>query len=96
MQQRQFEFDPAKSESNFIKHGIGFADAQRLWGDPDLLVLPSGFPSEQRQLGIGLLEGMYWTAVFTERSGTVRLISIRRSRARKREIYEKTKIRHDS
>ena len=55
MQQRQFEFDPAKSESNFIKHGIGFADAQRLWGDPDLLVLPSGFPSEQRQLGIGLL-----------------------------------------
>jgi uncharacterized DUF497 family protein len=40
----QFEFDPNKSESNRIKHGIDFMQAQRLWEDPDRLVVPARTP----------------------------------------------------
>lgn len=32
----EFEFDPAKSESNQQKHGIGFVEAQQLWQDQDV------------------------------------------------------------
>jgi len=30
-----FEFDAEKSESNLIKHGIDFKQAQTLWRDAD-------------------------------------------------------------
>ena len=32
-----FEYDPAKSQSNKTKHGIDFQAAQAIWDDPDLL-----------------------------------------------------------
>jgi uncharacterized protein len=31
----EFEYDPAKSETNKKKHGIDFEEAQDLWFDPD-------------------------------------------------------------
>lgn len=40
----KFEFDPSKSESNRDKHGIDFTQAQRLWEDPDRLVVPARTP----------------------------------------------------
>jgi uncharacterized DUF497 family protein len=94
VQPRRFEFDSLKSEANLLKHRIGFANAERLWDDPDLLVLPSEFPFEPRQIATGILEGKHWTAVFTERIGTIRLISVRRSRDQERDIYEKAKAHH--
>jgi uncharacterized DUF497 family protein len=90
----RFEFDPTKSEANLAKHGIGFTKAELLWNDPDLLVLPSKFPAEPRKLAIGCLEGKHWTAVFTDRTGVLRLISTRRSRDNEKEIYEKQSTRH--
>ncbi|CAH1191233.1 hypothetical protein NTGBS_1200002 [Candidatus Nitrotoga sp. BS] len=36
-----FKFDEAKSQSNLLKHGINFDDAQALWGDPRLLEIPA-------------------------------------------------------
>jgi hypothetical protein len=30
----EFEYDPQKSEANFIKHGIDFEEAKYLWDDP--------------------------------------------------------------
>lgn len=32
-----FEFDEAKSQSNDIKHGIDFVEAQALWQDENML-----------------------------------------------------------
>ena len=37
----QFEFDPVKSASNLVKHGIDFASAQALWHDPDRMEIPA-------------------------------------------------------
>jgi uncharacterized DUF497 family protein len=75
-----FEFDPAKSAANQSKHGIDFVTAQKLWEDSNLLVLSSKHPGEPRQLAIGQWSGKLWTAIFTERSGAVRIISVRRAR----------------
>lgn len=84
----QFEFDPAKSENNKQKHGIDFVEAQKLWESP-VLRLPSKKPGEPRELAIGKIGEAYWTAIVTQRNGTVRLISVRRSRNEEKEYYEK-------
>ena len=38
---KYFEFDAEKSESNRMKHGIDFVEAQNLWNDPMLLEIPA-------------------------------------------------------
>ena len=58
-----FEFDEAKSRSNFLKHGIDFVDAQALWNDPSLLEIPAKTDDEPRYLMIGVVAGKYWSAV---------------------------------
>ena len=83
-----FEFDPAKSEANFTKHGINFVDAQRLWDDPMLLEIPAKTDDEPRYLMIGLMGGKHWAAVVTYRETHVRLISVRRARKEEVTIYE--------
>jgi len=87
----EFEFDPAKSDANKAKHGIDFTEAQKLWDDTGLMILPSKHPDEMRYLAIGLIETQHWTAIFTERSECIRLISVRRSRENEKAIYEQNK-----
>ncbi len=62
-----FEFDPEKSKSNQKKHGIYFEDAQKLWDDPNRLVIAAKNIDEQRFLLIGKLENQYWSAIYTVR-----------------------------
>jgi uncharacterized DUF497 family protein len=83
-----FEFDPVKSESNRIKHGIDFLEAQALWSDPMLLEIPAKTTDEPRYLVIGLLDDKHWSAVMTYRSDKIRLISVRRARAEEVALYE--------
>lgn len=83
-----FEFDPNKSESNLLKHGINFDDAQCLWSDPQLLEVPAKTDDEPRFLMIGLINGKHWSAVVTYRDSRIRLISVRRSRTEEIALYE--------
>ncbi len=62
-----FEFDPEKSKSNQEKHGIYFEEAQKLWDDPNRLVIAAKNIDEQRFLLIGKLENQYWSAIYTVR-----------------------------
>ena len=87
----EFEFDQAKSDANKAKHGIDFVEAQLLWSDAGLTILPSKHPEEMRYLGIGLIESLHWTVIFTERGNSIRLISVRRSRENEKAIYEQNK-----
>jgi uncharacterized DUF497 family protein len=82
-----FEFDPAKSDSNKIKHGLDFVEAQALW-DGEVFKSPAISFAEPRQLVVGKIEGKHWTAVITERGVKIRIISVRRSRDKEIEIYE--------
>jgi hypothetical protein len=82
-----FEYDPEKSKANLKKHGIDFEQAQTLWRDADALEVPSRYPHEPRKLWIASRGGLLWTAIFTDRHGTIRLISVRRSRENERTAY---------
>ena len=83
----KFEFDPAKSASNKIKHGLDFVEAQALWAG-ETFEIPTLSTSEPRTLVIGIIEGKHWSAVITERRGKIRIISVRRSRDKEIESYE--------
>lgn len=82
-----FEYDPVKSKTNWIKHGIDFEEVQSLWEGP-VLRLPSKNKNEVRELAIGKIKGIFWTAIITPRQGAIRIISCRRSRDEEKEIYE--------
>jgi len=83
-----FEFADAKSESNRKKHGIDFNDAQLLWTDPNLLLIPAKTDDEPRYFAIGIIDQKHWSAVVTFRGKNVRLISVRRSRREEVVLYE--------
>ena len=83
-----FEFNEQKSQTNLLKHGINFIDAQALWSDPLLLEIPAKTEDEPRHLLIGLISGKHWSAVITYRNASVRLISVRRSRPEEVALYE--------
>jgi hypothetical protein len=83
-----FEFDPRKNELNQAKHGIDFNAAQQIWEDPNRVVIPARTTDESRYLLIGKAFDKHWSAVFTLREETIRIISVRRSRPEEIEIYE--------
>ena len=87
----KFEYDPNKSRSNKEKHGIDFEEAQALWLDDDRLEIPAFFRGEERFALIGSIPERMWTAVFTMRGGTIRLISCRHSRKEEVALYEHAK-----
>jgi uncharacterized protein len=84
----EFEFDENKSKANKIKNGIDFREAQSLWEDINRLVIPAKKMDEPRFLIIAWLNQKLWSAVFTIRSGKIRIISVRRSRKEERILYE--------
>ena len=83
-----FEFDIAKSESNRVKHGIDFEQAQQLWDDTMLLEIPAKSEGEARFFVIGQIMDRHWSAVITYRGTSIRLISVRRSRTEEVALYE--------
>ena len=84
----EFEFDQEKSQTNKVKHGIDFIEAQLLWLDDMLLEIPARTTEEPRFLIIGIIGNKHWSAVVTYRQDKVRIISVRRSRKEEVEIYE--------
>ena len=82
-----FEYDTAKSSSNLEKHGIDFEQAQELWKDEQALVVSARTEHEPRYALIGHYQEKVWTCIFTNRSGRIRIISVRRSRDVEKEKY---------
>jgi len=76
----RFEYDPAKSAANRAKHGIDFDEAQALWEDDAMVIVPTRTEDEPRWLAVGRINGRHWTAVYTMRGDAVRIISVRRAR----------------
>ena len=85
----QFEWDPAKNDSNLAKHGISFVAASQVFEDPGHVVLDSTKPGngERRYKAIGIIDDKLFTVIFTERSANRRIISARRSRPDERREY---------
>lgn len=85
-----FEFDSEKSSANKAKHGIDFVEAQALWNDPDRLEVAARSDAEPRSIVGGRIQEITWAACVTYRhEETIRIISVRRARARERREYER-------
>ena len=83
-----FEYDPVKSATNKIKHGIDFDKAQFLWHDKNRVEIETYSTTEARIMVIGKIEDKHWSAIITYRNQTVRIISVRRSRKNEVKLYE--------
>jgi len=88
----KFEFDPAKSKTNLLKHAINFEDAQQLLADPDLLEIQAMSDDEPRYLYVGCIGKKIWSAIATFRGNKIRIISVRRSRQSEVALYESKNI----
>ena len=84
----EFEFDPEKSAANKAKHGIDFVEAQALWSDTGLVVIPARSEDEPRVIVVARMGEKHWSSIVTYRADRVRIISVRRSRKEEVEIYE--------
>jgi len=84
----QFEFDKNKSNTNKLKHGIDFIEAQKIWDDESFIRIPSGFTDEPRYVCIGLIVDKHYSAVVTYRDESIRIISVRRARKEEVAYYE--------
>lgn len=83
-----FEFDPAKSAANKVKHGIDFIEAQALWMDSDRLEVPARPMNEPRVLIVARIGLAFWSATVTYRhEDTIRIISVRRARDNEKAWY---------
>jgi uncharacterized DUF497 family protein len=83
-----FDYDIRKSASNRIKHGIDFEEAQKLWLDPDRLVIPARSDDEKRYALLASYRGKIWAVFYTMREETTRIISVRRARKAEEALYE--------
>jgi hypothetical protein len=84
----KFEWDGRKNLTNKQKHGIDFETAKALWSDERRVEIDVAFPDEKRCVLIARAEGKTWTAIYTMRGETIRLISVRRARPKEVRLYE--------
>ena len=86
-----FEWDEAKNRVNIKKHGFDFAEAEEMFRG-FILVRPDTREDygEERWIAIGMIQGRFAFAAFTEPSpDTIRVISLRRADYEERKEYEK-------
>ncbi len=82
----EVEYDPDKSAVNLRKHGLSLEQAKQLWEVP-AVVIRARTVGEDRFMIIGPLGRKLYSAIFTMRGETVRLISARRSHKKEESIY---------
>jgi uncharacterized DUF497 family protein len=90
-----FEWDSQKSIANKEKHGIDFETAKRLWSDESRVEIHASHPVEDRWIMIGKKDDKLWTAIYTLRGNAIRIISVRRSREKEVDLYDKKVIRKE-
>jgi len=86
----KFEYDENKSLINKEKHGIDFVDAQNLWQDENVLIVPANITGDETRYAIiSIFKNKCYTAIFTLRDEMYRIISVRRCRKNEEKSYEK-------
>ena len=87
----QYEFDPAKDESNLDKHGLSLADAHGFEWDAAVVQEDTRKQyAEPRFQAIGYIDERLHVIVFCLRADSVRVISLRKANKREENRYAKT------
>ena len=86
-----YEWDEAKNRSNFVKHGLDFADAEQVLTGPSVTFVDDRFDyGEKRLITLGLLAGRVVIIVHAPRGAdSTRIISMRKANRREQKIYQK-------
>ena len=87
----EFIWDRRKATSNQKKHGVAFAEAATVFGDPMTCTFPDPDHStdEERFITIGQSEvGRVILVAHTDRAGAIRIISARKVTRVERNYYE--------
>jgi uncharacterized DUF497 family protein len=87
----KFDWNEDKSKINKAKHGIDFETAKNLWLDEDRVEIQAPYPTEDRRIIIAKYHDKLWASICTMRDDTIRIISVRRTRKREVNLYEKEK-----
>lgn len=83
-----FEFDPEKNDSNFVKHGILLEDSSAIWDGTVVNVPAKNVSGEKRVLTLGTIGTNVYAVVWTNRNGKRRLISARKATDKERSLYD--------
>ena len=84
------KFDPDKDATNIAKHGLSLVEGEGVLNDPlGLTIEDDSSEGEPRWTTIGMnTDGQLLVAVWTERDGGERLMSVRKATAKERKQYE--------
>jgi hypothetical protein len=84
----RFTWDEAKRQANLSKHGLDFADAEKVFAGPLVLVEDNRRDyGEQRMIGIGLLDFLVVLVVHVESDHEIRIISMRRATSDETDLF---------
>ena len=84
----RYLWDEAERQANLSKHGLDFADAEKVFAGP-LVLFEDGREDygEQRMIGIGLLETLVALIVHVESDDRIRIISMRKAESDETDLF---------
>lgn len=84
----RYLWDEAERQANLSKHGLDFADAEKVFAGP-LVLFEDGREDygEQRMIGIGLLETLVALIVHVESDDSIRIISMRKAESDETDLF---------
>ena len=89
MKDEAFEWDDDKAEDNYVKHGVSFDAARKVFEDPFSLERLDDRTNygEERFFAIGRVGGQILFVAYTEREARIRLISARNATRHEQDDY---------
>lgn len=88
----RYTWDAKKNAANIAKHYLDFADAAALFDGP-VVIRPDRRKDygEKRFTALGVIEGIVFALIYTDRPGNERrIISFRRAGRKERRIFRET------
>ena len=86
----EYEWDDNKNLANIARHGINFLSAEKFDWATAIETLDNRMDyGEERWVSLGFINICLHVLVYTHRSDSIRIISLRKANKREREFYEK-------
>ncbi len=86
------EWDEPKRQRNLARHNIDLIRGDELFDGRPIVTFPSPRGDELRFVTTGLIDGKFYTLVWTARATATRLISLRRARNAEERLH---RARHE-
>ena len=86
----RYEWDGAKNRANFLKHGLRFEDAEKVFSGSCVQFVDDRFDyGEERLIALGYLDGRFVVIVHAPFEDGTRIISMRKGARHEENFYFK-------